>query len=85
MEGRGRPAPTCIVKIQELMAQGNIRAEVHRYLMFNENVSWRRLLIGQQKLCQILYKGRYIKKVAMRFNNNVTASRPSQKTPLPKA
>jgi hypothetical protein len=73
MDGRGRPAPTCIVNIQELMAQGNIRAEVHRYqsLMFNENVSWRRLLIGQQKLCRILYKGRYIKKVAMRFNNNL--------------
>jgi hypothetical protein len=42
MGGRGRPAPTCIVNIQELMAQGNIRAEVHRYqsLMFNENVPW---------------------------------------------
>jgi hypothetical protein len=73
MDGRGRSAPTCIGNIQELMAQGNIRVEVHRYrsLMFNENVSWRRLLIGQQKLCQILYKGRYIKKVAMRFNNNL--------------
>jgi hypothetical protein len=27
-----------------------------------KNVSWWRCLIGQQKICQILYKGMYIKK-----------------------
>jgi hypothetical protein len=32
-----------------------------------KNVSWWRCLIGQQKICQILYKGMYIKKISNAF------------------
>jgi hypothetical protein len=59
MGGRGRPAPTYIVDIQDLMAQRNIRAEVHRYqsLMFNETldyVRWlaKKPLLRNSVLCQ---------------------------------
>jgi hypothetical protein len=60
MGGRGRPAPTHIVDIQDLMAQRSIRAEVHRYqsLMFNETldcIRWlaKRRLLRNSVLCQI--------------------------------